>query len=270
MRHRRAPVSAKPRLVAIDLDGTLLNSQGHLSDGNARALHRAVAAGLLVVPATARWYHAARRPFERLGLEVAAIASAGADVRLAGGDVAEQRALEPDFVAFVAELCDRAGWVATFATPNLAYRRASELPPWAANAPEWLAPVTHLRDANLGSLLSLIVEVHAGDPSLAELEPWANALTMHRAESFNGDTLLSITAARVDKGSALLALCRATGIDPAETIAIGDSDVDLPLFAAAGHAIAMANANATVKAAAHTITLPADEDGVAHALEALV
>ncbi len=263
-------MSTKPRLIAIDLDGTLLNSQGHVSEGNARALQRAVAAGLLMVPATARWYQAACRPFTAIGLDVAAIASAGADVRLAGGEVAEQRTLAPDFVAFVAELCDRAGWVATFATPKLAYRRASELPAWAANAPEWMAPVTHLRDANLQSLLSIIVELRPDDASFAELAPWGGSISMHRAQSFTGDTLLTITATEVDKGSALLALCRATGIDPAETIAIGDSDVDLPLFARAGRAIAMGNASDTVKAAAHTITAPADEDGVAQALDALL
>ena len=257
------------RLVAIDLDGTLLNSQGRISDGNAEALHRAARAGIIVAPATARWYQAAVRPFDQLGLDVAAIASAGADVRLPGGEVVEQRPLPPGFAAFFAALCDRTGLVATLATPELAYRRALELPVWAANAPEWLVPVTHLRDARLDALLSVIAELHEGDGGLAALQPWAAQLAMHNAISYHGDSLLTITAAGVDKGTALLALCRATKTDPADAVAIGDSDVDLPMFAVAGRSIAMANATGAVKAAATNVTGSADDDGVAQALAAL-
>jgi hypothetical protein len=256
-------------LVAIDLDGTLLNSQGQISAGNAEALRGAISAGIIVAPATARWYQAAVRPFDQLGLEVAAIAAAGADVRLPGGAIVEQRPLPPAFATFFAALCDRAGWVATLATPKLAYRRADELPAWAANAPEWLRPVTHLRDARLDPLLSVLAELHDGDGRLAELQPWAAQLAMYDALSYTGTSLLTITAAGVDKGTALLALCRATNTNPADAVAIGDSDVDLPMFAVAGRSIAMANATDAVKAAATTVTASADDDGVAQALAAL-
>lgn len=257
------------RLVVIDLDGTLLNSQGQISAGNAEALRHAVSSGIIVAPATARWYQAAVRPFDQLGLQVAAIASAGADVRLPGGGVVEQRPLSHGFAAFIAALCDRLGLAATLATPERAFRRALELPDWAANAPEWLVPVTHLGDARLDALLSVIAELHDGDGGLAALQPWAAELAMHNAVSYNGDSLLTITAAGVDKGSALLALCRATNTAPSDVVAIGDSEVDLPMFAVAGRSIAMANASDAVKAAATSITGSADEDGVAQALAAL-
>jgi Cof subfamily protein (haloacid dehalogenase superfamily) len=257
-------------LIAIDLDGTLLDSRGQLSAGNAEALRDAVAAGFVVAPATARWYQAAVRPFAQLGLEVAAIAAGGADVRLANGEVAAQHMVPAEAAEFLVGLCDRAGWVATLATPERAYRRAAELPPWAANAPEWLKPVTSFDGVPRDCVLSLLAELHDGDPRVAELEAWRGRLSMHNAVSFNGDALLTVTAAEVDKGTALLALCRATGVDPRDAVAIGDSEVDLPMFAVAGTSVAMGNASAAIQARATRITAAADDDGVAAALRAVV
>jgi Cof subfamily protein (haloacid dehalogenase superfamily) len=257
-------------LVAIDLDGTLLNSQGQLSDANAAALRDAVAAGYLVAPATARWYQAAIRPFAQAGLDAAAIAAGGADVRLAGGESVARHTIPADAVEFLAGLCDRAHWVATLSTPERAYRRAETLPPWAANAPEWLKPVTTFDGVPRDAVLSLLAELRDGDVHLAELEAWAGRLAMHNAVSFNGDALLTVTAAGVDKGAGLLALCAATGVAPRDAVAIGDSEVDLPMFAVAGVSIAMGNATAPVQARATRITGAADDDGVAQALRALL
>lgn len=256
-------------LIAIDLDGTLLNSSGRVSDGNAAALREAVARGHTVAPATARWFQAARRPFEALGLEVPAIAAAGADIRLADCSVVSQQPLAAEFAEEIARICDDRGWIATFTTPPRAYRRANELPPWAANAPEWLQPVTHLRDADLSCLLAVLAEVpdHAG--ALAMLAPWRGQVDIHEAISYTGDAMLTMTAAGTHKGTGLRALCAALGIPPDQAVAIGDSDVDLPMFEVAGTRVAMGNATAEVKAAATRVTVSADDDGVAAALREL-
>ncbi len=258
------------RLVAIDLDGTLLNSGGQVSERTGAALKSAAAAGIVLAPATARWYQAAIRPFASLGLEVAAIASAGADVRAADGTVIEQRPLDGEFAMFLADLCDRAGWNATLSTPERAYRRANELPPWAANAPEWLKPVTSLHGDHLNVALSVLAEAAPGDEHTPHLEAWAGRINMFPALAFNGDPLLTITAPGVDKGSGLLALCRHLEIDPSEAVAIGDSEVDIPMFKVAGLAIAMSDGTAAAKAAASQLTTSADEDGVAVFLESLL
>ncbi len=260
----------KPRLIAIDLDGTLLDSQGRVSDRTAAALKRAHEAGIVLAPATARWYQAAIRPFEAIGLGVAAIASAGADVRAADGTVVEQSCLDGDFALFLAGLCDRAGWTATLSTPERSYRRANELPPWAANAPEWLKPVTTFAGEHLQNALSVLAEAAPGDHHLPELEAWAGRVSLYPAVAFNGDALITITAPGVDKGSALRALCAHLGIDPAEAAAIGDSEVDIPMFEAAGLAVAMADATPEAKAAATRHTLSADEDGVAAFIDSIL
>ncbi len=257
------------RTLALDLDGTLMNSEGKVGARDAAALTSLAARGVVVAPATARWYQAAVRPFERLGLHTAAIASAGADVRAEGGEVVASAPLPPVFIPFVSDLCDRAGWTATLSTPDLAYSRADHLPPWAANAPEWLAPVTHLRDADLGTLLSVLIEAPAEDAFLAELDRWRDRLTFSSALSYAGALLLTLTARGVDKGSGLQALCAATGIDPSEVVAIGDSEVDTPMFRVAGCAVAVGNATPEALAAASLVVASVEDGGVAEAIERL-
>ena len=254
------------KLAAIDLDGTLLNSQNRISEATEAALKRLVEAGVVVAPATARWYQVAVRPFERMGLDVGAITCGGADVRAPGGQVLAEKPLPGEFVPFIADLCDRAGWVTTLSSATRTYRRESELPPWASQAPEWLTPVTHLRDADLARLLTVIATVDPGDPYLQELEPWAGRVSCHRAVSFQGEEMVTLTAPAVDKGTGLLALCEALGIDTSEAVAIGDSEVDVPMFEVAGLAVAMGNATPEAKAAAAMVTGTAEEDGVAEAI----
>ncbi|MCC6267446.1 MAG: HAD family phosphatase [Dehalococcoidia bacterium] len=260
----------RPKLIVIDLDGTLLNSQGSVSTRTASALKAAHEAGIVLAPATARWYQAAIRPFQAVGIAVAAIASAGADVRTADGVVVEQRPLDGDFALFLAALCDRAGWTATLSTPERAYRRANELPPWAAMAPEWLKPVTRFEGEHLQNALSVLAEAAPGDHHMPELEAWAGRVSLYPAVAFNGDALITITAPGVDKGSGLRALCAHLGIDPSEAAAIGDSEVDIPMFEVAGASIAMADGTPEARAAALTQTLAADEDGVAAYLESIL
>jgi Cof subfamily protein (haloacid dehalogenase superfamily) len=263
-------VGLTPALIAIDLDGTLLNSSGQVSERTAAALRAAVAAGIVIAPATARWYQAAVRPFVNLSLAVPAISSAGSDVRAADGAVVQQTILDGEFAEFLADLCDRSGWIATLSTPERAYRRANELPPWAANAPEWLKPVTTLRGEHLSSALSVLAEGAAHDEHMPHLEAWAERISLFPAVSFNGDALLTITASGVDKGSGLLALCRHLGIDPADAVAIGDSEVDVPMFRVAGQSLAMADGTDEARAAAKQLIGTADENGVAAYLESLL
>jgi len=251
------------RLAAIDLDGTLLDSHNRVSEADAQALRDLAAAGVTIAPATARWYSASLAPFRQMGFDVASIACGGTDVRLASGAVVAQTPLPVDFVPFVADLCDRAHWVASLSTPDRTYRRERELPPWAANAPAGLIPVTHLRDADLSGLLTVLAHLDGNDPHLAELEPWADRILAHRAVAWNGSEMVTVTAAGADKGTALLALCGALGIDPSEAVAFGDSDVDIPLMQAAGLGVAMGNAADAVKTCAGRVTATVDESGVA-------
>jgi hydroxymethylpyrimidine pyrophosphatase-like HAD family hydrolase len=258
----------RPKLLAIDLDGTLYPSDGHISERNLAALRRASEAGVLIAVATARAHQQAYAVGVRAGLDVATISSAGADVRLAGEKVVEQRPLPADFVPVVTAICDQMTGIVILSTPDHIYSRTVKpLPP---GAPEWISNIALVAEAGLSNVLSVLLELPAGVSELVELGEWAKQLSVHSARSYGGSMLITITAGGVDKGSGLRSLCRATGINPADAVAIGDSEVDLPMFAVAGTSVAMGNASDEIKAAATRVTTPADADGVADAIERLL
>lgn len=256
------------RLLAIDLDGTLYPSDGHISERNLAAVRRASEAGVIVAPATARAHQLAYSVGQRAGLDLATISSAGADVRLPGEKVFEQRPLPAEFVPIVAAVCDQMPGMVAISTPERLYTRTTRALP--ENAPPWLAHVTAVADTVLSDVLSVLIELPTGMTDLEGLGDWRERVSVHSARSYTGSTLVTVTAARVDKGSALLTLCRACGIDPSDAVAIGDSEVDLPMFAVAGTSIAMGNASDDIKAAATLVTARADADGVADAIDRLL
>jgi len=81
---------------------------------------------------------------------------------------------------------------------------------------------------------------------------------------------LEIIPKTINKGQGLRDICAALGIDPAQTIAFGDAPNDIPMLLAAGAGVAMGNAGEETKAAADHVTLSNDEDGIAAALEILL
>ncbi|MGD9933435.1 MAG: HAD family hydrolase [Dehalococcoidia bacterium] len=256
------------RLAAFDLDGTLLNGQNTVSDANAEALRDLVEQGVIVAAATARSYHAAMRSFEALSIPAAAVASGGADVRLAGGQVVRQSPLPAEFTDFLVDAAEQANWTVTLMTPDVMYRRQSPLPDPSRNRP-FLQIVDSLAAVDLSTLLSALLEPQGPDPLFEELLAWDGRVGIHRAASFNGAALVNATAIGADKGHGLRALCAALGIDVAEAVVFGDSEVDLPMFDVAGTSVAMANAPANVRDRATHQTAGADEDGVAQAIRAL-
>lgn len=78
---------------------------------------------------------------------------------------------------------------------------------------------------------------------------------------------LEVIPASVNKGQGVLDTCRALGIDPADTVAFGDAQNDVPMLKAAGIGVAMGNAAAAVRAAADAVTASNNEDGIALWLE---
>lgn len=89
-----------------------------------------------------------------------------------------------------------------------------------------------------------------------------------RAQSIPAN--VEITSVRATKGTALLWLCARLGVDPADTVAFGDSTNDLPMIEAAGDGVAMGNAVPEVLAAADHVAPPCTEAGVARYLGALL
>jgi hypothetical protein len=251
------------RLAAFDLDGTLLPEPGGMSEANAAAIRSLVDRGVLVAPATARFYEAAIRPFAAIGIEAPSISCAGADVRAADGRIIAQSTMPAEFARFVAHVCDTHGWRGNLTTTSATYLVERDPPLRANPLPPYLQGVRRAADADLDGLVTALFWAAADDPAVEALAEWAGAVNLRTARANDGSVLLTFTAAGVDKGTGLRLLCEALDLDPSSAVAFGDSDVDLPLFEAAGLAVAMGDGEPEVVARAHHVTPPAREGGVA-------
>lgn len=268
----RAPGGRRvgPRLVATDLDGTLLRDDGSVSARTAAALRAAHAAGVEVVFVTARpprWVDAVAHAVAGHGV---VLCLNGAFVyEPASGSVLEAATMPDDVVAaLVADLraalpgvafaAERAGGFAA----ERRYRNRHPVPPGA--------PVTDrletVLDGATGKLLARCEEV--ADTELVGL---VDAVLAGRAVVADSGApgLAEITGPGVTKGAALERWAAARGVGPADVWAFGDMPNDLPMLRWAGRAFAVANAHPAVLAAVDEVCASNEEDGVAGVLEAL-
>ncbi|MGW0854261.1 HAD family hydrolase [Streptomyces sp. NPDC002690] len=262
-----------PRLVATDLDGTLLRRDGSVSDRTLRALRSARDAGAEIVVVTARPPRYLDRLVESTGLTGTAVCSNGALVYdLATRTVTSTRPLalptarlvadlfaaELPEIAFGIETGDRA-----FLEPSFLLRFSGD--------DEGLS-VLPSRDGlwNTGLPLTKLLawsERTDADTLLTTIERAAPGLAQYTHSGGHG--LLEISAPGVTKAGTLAMLCAERSLTAADVVAFGDMPNDLAILRWAGAGYAMANAHPDVLAAASHRTLSHEEDGVAVVLERL-
>jgi Cof subfamily protein (haloacid dehalogenase superfamily) len=262
------------RLVAIDVDGTLLTSGGEVTSATRTAIAAAQAAGVEVVLASSRGARVLKRLLRRLELLDPAefIAAQGALVGALASDgvlrVTHEAAIPLASAHELVALADEAGfstnwfrgldWFVPQMTPVI---EAESVAVGERPTVRDLFAVTRAPEK-----LMLIAEPE----SVHRLETLAANLPAGLTAQTSGPTYLEITRSGVDKGSALSRLCTRRGIRAAEVVAIGDGRNDLGMFDFAGTSVAMANAPASVRERSTRITRSNDEDGVAVALNELL
>ena len=256
----------RPRLVATDLDGTLVDREGNGSDYTREVLLAVERLGVPVVFVTGRPLRWARDVFEHVGSHGLAVISNGAAVWDVAADRARlERPITPEAGREFARLLREAVPGTAYAVETLA---GIELEPGFMERypiPDVVrrAHVDELLDAGAWKLL-------ARHEELSPQEFW------DRAEAATGDrltitwssstTLLEISAAQVTKASTLAMVCADLGIGPEEVIAFGDMPNDIPMLSWAGRSWAMADAHPTVVEVADEVAPSHHEDGVARVL----
>jgi Cof subfamily protein (haloacid dehalogenase superfamily) len=268
------------RLVASDLDGTLLHSDGTLTRRSLDALQAADAAGLLVVFVSGRpprWLHEVADATGHIGVAVSANGAVLYDMGkdeiikahyLEPADLAELTAVvraEFPAVTFAVEYGDGFGaepeYVHDWQINPRSDRSGRQIPP------PLVAPLAEIIDR---PGVKLLAKDHAAD--VDEFLASADALLAGRAtvthSSRNG--LLEIAAPGITKGTGLAELAASHGITADEVVAIGDMPNDIPMIEWAGRGYAVANAHTAVLAAADEVLLSNDEDAVARLIESVL
>lgn len=266
------------RLIAIDLDGTLLNEEKMVSPANAAALGRAAAAGVKVMISSGRIFPEAELSVR--GLDSVSLISAcnGADIfDMAARKEKGARPFSPEALAgIVAILRDSPLFYSLYTHDTVIIEKGipARFTCYKAYIEGRFAHsvfVDDIRDPGPVAACG-VYKIYAMSPDERETAR-VRAVIEGRVEadiSSSYPNNIEITAKGVNKGSALAAVEREYGIRREEMIALGDSENDLPMLGYAGLPIAMGNAEPCVLKAARAVTLSNDEDGVAAAIERYV
>jgi Cof subfamily protein (haloacid dehalogenase superfamily) len=260
----------RPRLVATDLDGTLVHSDGTVTPRTRAALAAAEEAGLAVVFVTGRPLRWAREVFEHVGPHGLAIVSNGALVwDVAADAVALHRPIPVEVGLEVCAAIRAAVPGASFGVESLdgLVLEPDFLERHAVPDGVRRGPVTELFDA---PAVKILARHEALEPQVF-WDRAAAAVGDRATVTWSSATaLLEISAAGVTKATTLALLCERLGIDATQVVALGDMPNDLAMLEWAGTSYAMANAHPTVLEVADHVAPPNDDDGVAVVIEQLL
>jgi Cof subfamily protein (haloacid dehalogenase superfamily) len=270
------------RLLALDIDGTLLDSDGRIPTANHHAVARAIDAGIEVVLATGRRYDSARPIFEALPDALTLILSNGAIVKARDGQTLMRSLLSRETArAVLAEFAEhRASAAVVFDRPregqvvfeaidweHLRHRRFFE-----ANRP-FLAEVAPLEHCLTEDPIQVMFSGgctemrHLFERLQQRSDGFSVALTEYQHRDFS---LVDIVTAGCSKGSALLAWAAERGLARDEVMAMGDNLNDLQMLEFAGTAVIMGNALPELKARGWPVTGSNNDGGVAQAIDRYV
>jgi Cof subfamily protein (haloacid dehalogenase superfamily) len=256
------------RLAAIDLDGTLLRSDGTISRRSRDAIRAARDKGITVVIVTARGPSSVTELAHDAGIDGSAICSNGAlIVDLASGSVIRERLIETEFaIELVRELRERLPGIA-FAVEHARFTHEPGFATnWELPAETRVADALELLDSPAAKLL-MLHESHELDAILAVVRDVAgDGATV----VLSGNIAVEVTAVGVNKAAGLADLAEELGIEAKDVVAFGDYPNDVPMLAWAGRGVAVANAHPEVLAIADEVTASNDDDGVAIVLEQLI
>lgn len=272
------------RLVAIDLDGTLLNNRSEISSANQKALVAAAERGIQFIVVTGRRFHSARPFVQQIPFPLTLISSNGAHISTPSGEVVHRNFLPRETAKVILQVARqfRAHGVAIFDIPGRGQVVMQEgaVPEgpvswYLQKSPDALAMVPDLETAlttdpvqlmfggppaHMGPLESLLLDSVAG--SHVHLT-WTKYFTRNMS-------ILDVMNRGCSKGGALKLWTDRCGIHPSEVMAIGDNYNDLEMLRFSGCPVLMGNCTPGLDHEGWPVTLSNDQDGVAAALHSYV
>jgi Cof subfamily protein (haloacid dehalogenase superfamily) len=259
-------------LVVSDVDGTLVTTDKRLTERSRAAVTRLGEAGIGFSIISSRPPFGLRMLVEALGLRLPIGAYNGGALVQPDLTVIEQSLLAP-----------------ATARQAMAVLRSGGLDIWIFAGDHWLTdsaqgpyvekeirtirvqPTVAARLEDHLDRVAKIVGVSGDFARVADCEAAARRVIGDRATVARSQAYyLDVTPPRTDKGVALAYLARRLGVPPAEIATLGDMENDVAMFRNSSFSVAMGNADAAVKRAAHAVTLSNDEDGFAAAIEDII
>ncbi|WP_125770809.1 Cof-type HAD-IIB family hydrolase [Companilactobacillus furfuricola] len=263
------------KLIAIDLDDTLLNTQKTISQQNENIIKQALKQNIKIVLCSGRTHNAVKNYAQRLGItgdDQYLITNGGAIIETANQKILHEQALSNqfyrNFVDFVHE-------------NHLHYNVVDDKSNTYTSSETWFDKYTiaqafendsglFIRESDqLPNDFKILKAIINGNKD--ELDQISDLVHQTYDENYfvvrTGEGFLEVFPKNVNKGAALKQLTSQLGIALSDTIAIGDRDNDIPMLKIAGKGIAMENGQPGVKKVADYITQDNNHDGVGLAIQ---
>jgi len=261
------------RLVALDLDGTLISTKLQISQNVKAAIARARRAGVAFTMVTGRMFAAARPFATEIGIEGPIVCYQGAATYVAAsGERVAHTPLVPATGRRVFERVAREGIRALgyfedrlYTEVDDAYTRSYTA---LANVPSHVVgPLCEFFAERPSTKINCVLDPERAGAYAEELRVWlAGVANVTRSQP----EFVEVIDVDVDKGRALANVAKYYGVDLAQTMAIGDSWNDVPLLTSAGFGVAMGTAPPELTAKADAIVAGVEDDGVAEAIERFI
>ncbi|MBM7617655.1 Cof subfamily protein (haloacid dehalogenase superfamily) [Weissella uvarum] len=266
------------KLIAIDIDDTLVNTSKEITDHVKKSVQAATAAGIKIVLTTGRPVRGVQNYLKTLGLDNQAdqyvIAYNGSVVETTTGEVIFSKEVGMPAYQEMTKLGDAWGDVLVQAEMlDDIYTTSHDINPMASRESYFMGMPIKVRameempeDGDYVKVM-LIGEVAKMDDISAKMpQDIQDKYTIVRSDQY----FIEIINKEASKGAGLRALADHLGISMDETMAIGDQQNDMSMVEAAGFGVAMGNAIDDLKAAADAVTTTQDEDGVGVAIDKYV
>jgi 5-amino-6-(5-phospho-D-ribitylamino)uracil phosphatase len=269
------------RLLAIDIDGTLLDGRGRLPDAHREALVEASARGIDIALVTGRSFHFTKPIADRLPIPLTLIVNNGAVVKRKSGETELRQLLSRDAARHVLSgtLAYEDSVAIVFDRPDerqIVFERMDWAHPnrrgyyeknkaFIAAAPSPLSemltedPIQVMFNGSVEPMRALVAALRA----LPAADQFAVAITEYEARDF---ALVDVNAAGCSKGSTLARWVASRGLTPGQVMAVGDNLNDVEMLDFAGTAVVMGNATDAIKSRGYHLTGTNDEAGLATAI----
>lgn len=232
------------KLLALDMDGTVLNDKQEISRENREAIEAAIEAGKMVMFSTGRGVQSVRPYVEELNLQSPLVVVNGGEVWKGPNELHKRTIMPTDVIERLHKLAvEHGSWYWGYSVQGLFNKDQ-----WA----EQLEPYDWLKFGFFDDNSERLMEI------LSEIESW-NLFEITNSHPNN----LEINPKGISKGAGMAEVCKLLGIEMHQVIAMGDSLNDLSMIRAAGLGVAMGNAQDELKASADLVTVTNEEHGVA-------
>lgn len=235
-------------MIALDLDGTLLDEERMISERNQQAIKKALAAGKIVCIATGRGIKSALEHVQILGLNGPYVTANGSEVWADETTLLSRHNLEHSMVARLIEVADRLNiWYWSYTQDGLLSRENFD------------GDIERVNWLKLGFYDEDVSKLKA---AYSVIKDWPG-LEISNSHPKN----IEINPPGINKAVGLRVVCERLGLSMSEVIACGDSLNDTEMIKAVGLGVAMGNAQPEVKQVADAVTVTNEEHGVAETIE---